>query len=41
MPNMNYWSNRKERQEHAELHTMLMEQHYKEEIKKSNFKKMW
>ena len=35
MPNMNYWSNRKERQEHAELHTMLMEQHYKEEIKKS------
>lgn len=35
MPNMNYWSNRKERQEHAELHTMLMEQHYKEEIEKS------
>ena len=35
MPNMNYWSNRQERQEHAQMHAMLMEQHYKEEIEKS------
>ena len=31
MPNINYWSNRKEREEHAVHHTMLMEQLYKEE----------
>ena len=31
MPNMNYWSNRKEREEHAVHHTMVMEQLYKEE----------
>lgn len=35
MPNMNYWSNRKEREEHAIHHTMLMEQHYKDEIENS------
>lgn len=32
MPNMNYWANRQQRQEHATMHTMLMEQKYAMEI---------
>ena len=32
MPNINYWSNKQQRMEHATLHTMLMEKYFKDTI---------
>ena len=35
MPNINYWSNKQQRMEHATLHIMLMEKNFKDAIQES------